>query len=151
MTIDEALIADIFTAEGASSMTWEVASRCNCYTADSHQPQWDHEACGGTGVLYAAAVIVRGLFRSQQRWRDPEMMGELQLGEAMLTLPLDVKPNYVDRRVRDRFTVVNATGDAQAGRIFVPAAQPVPFMFGDKHLAWRVQIQSLEQTARVTP
>ena len=149
MTVDSDLVAAIFTWEGASTLTWEVASRCSCYSDDSHQPGWDHPACGGTGVLYATAVPIKALFRSQARWRDPEMMGELQLGEAQLTTPLDVKPTYVDRRVRDRFTVTNATGDATAGRIFLPAAQPVPFLFGDTHLAWRVQVQSLEQTARV--
>lgn len=144
-------IAQVFAGPGASTLTWEVATRCTCWSDDSHQPQWGHALCGGYGVLFAAPVDVPGLFRSQSRWIDAQIMGELQLGEASLTLPLTAKPNYVDARVRDRFTVPVATGDAVSGRVFFPSTEPVPFLIGGEHLAWRVQLQSQEQANRTTP
>lgn len=103
----------------------------------------------GSGLTLYAPTPITGLFRSQSRWINPRAEGEFGHGEASLTLPIEYKPNYVDRRVRDRFTVLNAQGDPQDGRVFYPAAAPVPFMFFDEHVAWRVQLQSLEQINRV--
>lgn len=149
MSVDSELVAQIFTWEGASTLGWEVATRCDCWSEDSHQPAWGHQACGGFGVLYAAPVTITGLFRSQGRWVTPHSMGEFDHGEAQLTTPLSAKPHYTDRRVRDRFTVVPASDDETEGRVFYPAGPPSPFLFGNEHLAWRVQLQSLEQRDRV--
>lgn len=150
-SIDDALFEDIFTAEGASTLLWEVASRCSCYSEDSKQPQWGHELCGGLGVVYADPVTIRALFRAQSRYISPRREGELDHGEAQLTTRLEHKPGYTDRRVRDRYTVVPATGDAAAGRVFYPAAVAVPFIFDNVQRAWRVQLQSMEQSARIVP
>ncbi len=151
MSVDADIIAQVFTGEGASTLTWEVSTRCTCYSVDTKEPNWECTVCGGLGAAYAPPVEIRALFRSQSRWRSPQMVGELQLGEAALTTPLNVKPSYVDRRNRDRFTVVNATGDAAVGRVFYPTGEPVPFLIADEHLAWRCQVASLEQDQRVIP
>lgn len=145
------VFADIFAGEGAVRLAWEVAARCTCWTDDSRQPEWGHLACGGFGVIYAAPVTVRGLFRSQARWTSSRVSGERGLGEAELTTPVAVHPGYSDRRVRDRFTVLDAPGDAVHGRVFFPAADAVPFVFAGVQRAWRVQLQALEQDDRVVP
>jgi hypothetical protein len=64
---------------------------------------------------------------------------------------LACKPAYTDDRIRDRFTVPAAIGDSDVGRVFYPASTPVPFLIANTHLAWRVQLQSLEQDSRVVP
>lgn len=151
MTVDSEIIAQIFAGEGVSLLNWQIASRCTCWKADTKQPQWDHPICGGTGVQYAPAQQIYGLFRTQQRWIDPRMVGELGHGEASLTTPLAAKPGYTDRRVRDRYTVVQATGDSTEGRVFYVAATPVPFLVANQHLAWRVQLTSIRQQDRVVP
>lgn len=146
--MDAELIADLFQMEGASQLDWEQATRCDCYSEDSRQPEWGCQSCGGFGAVYADPVRITGLFRSQGRWVSPKSFGELDHGEAQLTLPIEHKPGFTDHRVRDRFTVVNATGDLAAGRVFYPAGPATPFMFGDQAHAWRVQLQSLEQRDR---
>lgn len=148
---DEIFSSVIFQGEGASNMLWEVASRCTCYSEDTLQPDWNCELCSGFGVTYAVAVAVRGLFRSQARWTSRQASGEHGLGEAALTLPLSVKPTFVDERVRDRFTVVPAVDDDVQGRVFYAAADPVPFLFDNVQRAWRVQVQSLQQDTRLIP
>lgn len=148
MTGDAGIFEGIFTGEGAHELTWEVASRCDCYTDDSRQPQWDCADCGGLGAVYAAPTTIRGLFRSQARWTSTHSSGEHSLGEAQLTVPTSAKPGYVDRRIRDRYTVLPATGDRDRDRVFYPAAVPVPFLFNGVQYAWRVQLQSVEQATR---
>lgn len=149
---DEDLFADvIFAGEGASVLTWEVGTRCSCYSPDSRQPDWQHVPCGGLGAIYAAPVPVRGLLRGQSRWTSHRVSGEHGLGEAQLTTPVSVKPGYTDMRIRDRFTVVAATGDFAPGRIFYPAAEAIPFLFDGVQMAWRVQLQSMEQATRGKP
>jgi hypothetical protein len=132
-------------------LRWEAASRCTCWNDDTKQPGWDHQPCGGTGVLYAPAVIVRGLYRSRSEWRSRHMQGEHRLGEAQLTVPLNARPGYVDARVRDRYTVTHAVGDAEAGSTWLPAATAVPFLWMGEQEAWRVQLQGLDQSTRVKP
>jgi hypothetical protein len=150
--LDDGLFADvIFALEGAVAMTWEVASRCTCYDPDTEQPDWNDPVCHGSGVTYAPPVAVAGLFRSQSRWISPRREGEIEKGEASVSFPTSVKPNYTDRRVRDRFTVTQASGDLAAGTVFYPAGQPVPFIFDGEQLAWRVQLQGLEQDQRLVP
>jgi hypothetical protein len=56
----------------------------------------------------------------------------------------------VDRRVRDRFTIVQE-GDTTAGRVFYPATPPTPFLFDGVQQAWRVQLQAADQADRVVP
>ena len=147
---DDAIFADLFISEGAITLDWETATRCSCWSDDSKQPDWNHDVCGGTGIIYAAPQRVTGLFRSQSRWISPRREGEIDHGEAQLTTPLSVKPNYVDRRIRDRFTVVQE-GDTPAGRVFYPATPPVPFLFDGVQYAWRVQLQAADQADRVVP
>jgi hypothetical protein len=147
---DDAIFADLFQAEGAITLTWEQASRCTCWSDDSHQPKWDCPICGGDGVTFTAPKTVKGLFRSQSRWISPRREGEIDHGEAQLTTPLTVKPNFVDRRVRDRF-VVTQEGDTSADRVFYPATPAVPFLFDGVQYAWRVQLQAADQTDRVVP
>src|SRR4051794_5018458 len=130
-------------------MRWEAATRCTCWTDDTRQPEWGHEPCGGLGVVYEAPVDVRVLFRGQAKWTGRHSSGELAQGEAQLTTPLDVVPTYVDDRVRDRFSTTAAIGDLEAGRVFYPAAEAVPFIFAGAQRAWRVQLQSLEQKNRL--
>lgn len=151
MSLDSQVIASIFASEGASSLTWEVASACKCFSRDTLQPNPNCPDCNGYGTVFAAEQTVKGLFRTQSRWISPRQEGELARGDAQLTTPLDVKPGYRDRRIRDRFTVVQATGDARIGKVFFPAAEPVPFLFHDEHLGWRVTLQSLEQSQRIEP
>jgi hypothetical protein len=148
---DEAIFAGIFAAEGAIPVRWEVASRCDCYSEDTKQPEWGHADCGGFGAVYAPAREVRALFRGQGRWTANRASGEHGLGEAQLTTPLTVKPGYVDERIRDRFTTTIAVGDVDSGRVFYPAAAPVPFLFNGAQRAWRVQLQSADQDSRLKP
>lgn len=147
---DSAIFEMIWAGEGAVELSWESATRCDCYSQDTKQPRWDHDQCGGLGVRYAPAQTIRALFRSQSRWTAKRMSGEHGLGEATLTTRIEVKPVFLDDRVKDRFTVINATGDAEQGRVFHPIADPVPFLFGAPpvHRAWRVQIRSLQQQTR---
>lgn len=149
MSGDAAIIAGIFQEDGATELAWERATRCDCYTDDTHQPRWGCPTCGGTGVNYAAPVTIRALFRGQSRWLSFRREGEFDRGEAELTTPLDAQPGYTDRRVRDRYTVLVDAADAAPGRVFYPAAQPVPFNFGNQQHAWRVQLQSAEQSERL--
>lgn len=148
---DAGLFAMIFAGEGASVLKWEQGARCSCNAPDSRQPSWDCRECGGLGCVFVDAQQIRGLFRGQSRWTTPKLSGEHPHGEAQLTTPLDVKPAYVDQRVRDRFTVLQATGDVEAGRVFYPAAHPVPFLFDGVQRAWRVQLQGMTQSTRARP
>ena len=163
--VDDILFAEIlFSAEGGVELTWEVASAA-ATTADSRQPVWDSAA--PYGVTFAAPVNVRGLFRDQDRWISPRVEGEFHHGEVQLTtpaIPINVvsttgatvgtnitlpacKPNFTDRRVRDRFTVVKAQ-DVPAGTVFYPVAAPRPFIFDGTLFAWRVQVQLADQVQR---
>lgn len=148
--VDDAIFADLFQSEGAITMTWEVASRCTCWSADSRQPLWDCPLCSGYGVQFTQPVTITGLFRSQSRWISPRREGEIDHAEAQLTTPLSVKPNYTDRRVRDRF-IVTQEGDTNKGRVFYPATPPTPFLFDGVQYAWRVQLQGADQDDRVVP
>jgi hypothetical protein len=143
--LDSAVMEDLFSWEGAVALGWEVASRCSCYSDDSKQPEWGHEPCKGLGVIYAPRVEIKGLFRSQDRWLSFRREGELERGEAQLTTPLDIRPGYIDRRVRDRIITLSAVGDAEEGRVFYPAAQAKPFIFGNVQRAWRVSLQSASE------
>lgn len=136
---------DLGVTEGAVQLTWESATRCDCLTPDTKQPVWGCPDCGGTGVRYAPARQITGLFRSQSRYLSFRRQGELDHGEAQLTTPLSVKPGYLDRRTRDRITVPPATLDTTEGRVFFPAAPPVPFIFNSIQRAWRVQLQSADR------
>lgn len=165
--IDQAVLTAIFEGDGVSVLHWQAGTRCVCYSDDSKQPRWSAQpppgcTCGGYGVIYAAPVDVVGLFRSQSRFLSFRAEGELDHGEASLTVPkmpvtrLGVtypacKPGYHDRRVRDRFTVVPSADDVAEGRVFYPAAKAVPFIVGNEQLAWRVQLQALAQEDRVVP
>jgi hypothetical protein len=131
---DDAIFASIFSGEGGVRLTWQVGTRCTCWNDETKQPLWGHDLCGG---------------RSQ--WQSHHASGQHSQGEAQLTTPLSVKPNYVDDRVRDRFTVVDALGDAAAGSVWYPAAKPVPFIFAGAQRAWRVQLQGLDQSTRTLP
>jgi hypothetical protein len=147
--LDSAIMEGIFSWEGAVALGWEIASRCSCYSEDSKQPEWGHESCKGTGILHAPPVTTYGLFRSQDRWLSFRREGELDHGEASLTTPLDVRPGYVDRRVRDRFTVLEAVGDPGEGRVFYPAAEAKPFIFNNVQRAWRVSVQAASEADRL--
>lgn len=147
----------IFSGPGASTLAWEVGTRCDCYDPVTHQPAWDHEPCGGLGTRYSAPTEIRALFRGQSRWTSHQSSGEHGLGEAQLTTSsVDIptvtagcKPGYTDERVRDRFTVLRAAGDVPPGRVWYPAAQAIPFMLDDSQAAWRVQLQGMDQATRV--
>ena len=147
--VDTALLEELFTWEGASTIAWEVASRCSCYSEDTKQPEWGHVPCKGTGVLYATPINIPGLFRSQDRWLSFRREGELDHGEAQLTTPLSGRIGYIDRRVRDRLTILEATTDAGEGRVFFPAAQAKPFIFNNVQRAWRVSVQALSEDQRL--
>lgn len=165
--LDADVIREIFTGEGASILTWERGERCVCFSDDSKQPRWSANpppgcTCGGYGAIYAPAILVTGLFRSQTRFKSARAQGELDHGEASLTTPKmpvtregvtypECKPGYTDVRVRDRFTVVAAGDDSIEGRIFYPAAKAVPFLVGNTQMAWRVQLQALAQEDRLAP
>lgn len=149
--VDDAIFASIFTGEGAVRLTWQVGSRCTCWNDETKQPQWGHALCGGLGTQYAAATPILALFRGRSQWNSHHASGQHPLGEAQLTTPLAVKPAYLDDRVRDRFTVVDAVGDAAAGSIWYPAAKPVPFIFAGAQRAWRVQLQGMDQATRTLP
>lgn len=153
MDVDAAIFAELFSpaTQGAIALTWEQGTRCDCFDVAKRQAAWGHEPCGGLGVLYANPVAVRGLFRDQSRWTSKKSSGEHGLGEASLTLPLTVKPAYTDDRLRDRFTVVDVPDDDVMGRVFYPAAQPVPFVFAGAQRAWRVQVQGMDQHTRTRP
>lgn len=161
MTSARQAMLQVFSGPGAAELLWTpVDRRCDCITADSHQPRFDHALCGGTGVLRAQPRLVRGLFRSQGRWTSWQMVGEFALGEAELTLPafdgpdgsgiVACKPAYLDHRTRDTFATPAAHDDGPEGRTFFPAASPVPFLFGGEHVAWRVQLQSLARSQQTT-
>jgi hypothetical protein len=147
--LDQSIMDDLFSWEGAVALGWEVSSRCSCYSEDSKQPEWGCSKCKGSGIVYAAAVTVHGLFRSQDRWLSFRREGELDHGEAQLTTPLDVRPGYIDRRVRDRFTTLEAVGDAGEGRVFYPATQAKPFLFNNVQRAWRVSVQAASEAQRL--
>lgn len=150
--LDTAIFEEIFAAEGSSELKWEQAEACDCYSEDSGQPQWGHERCGGTGILYAEPIVIRALLYSQSRWLSFRREGEVSHGEIELRTPLSVKPGYVNRRVRDRFTMLPAQGDSTEGRVYVPSTQPRPFIFGNVQRAWRVTLEALDETNRlVTP
>ena len=152
--LDDGIFQQILdSSEGAVQLSWEQASRCDCTTSDTKQPVWGCPDCGGSGVIYTAAQTITGLFRSQSRWLSFRREGEIDHGEASLTTPLNVRPGYTDRRVRDRFTTIPAVSDGEvilpAGlpvelqdRVFYPAAEAVPFIFNGAQRAWRVQLQS---------
>lgn len=157
---DASLFADVIfgpDSEGAVDLTWEQASRCTtprddgspCFSADSKQPNWNCTTCGGLGAVFAAPVAIRALFRGQSRWNSQHSSGTHGLGEAQLSTPTDVKPGYTDDRIRDRFTVIDTPDDRVRGRVFYPAAQPVPFVFAGAQRAWRVQLQAADQASRV--
>lgn len=140
------MIAD---GAGASDLTWEVATRCDCYDPDTEQPQWTHAPCGGLGAIYAPPVTIRALLSGQSRWTDKKASGEIPHGQAQLsTLNVAHKPAYVDGRIKDRITVIAALDDALRGRVFYPAAKPTPFIIGNVQRGWRVQLQALEQATR---
>ena|ERR1700686_1634121 len=147
--LDTSIFADIFTGEGAVELGWEAASRCECLNVETKQGNPNCRECYGTGVTFGPSQAVRGLFRSQDRYVSRRMTGELAHGDAQLTTPLDVKPGYTDAKVRDRFTVTQAMGDVETGRVFYPAAQPKPFIFNGSQRAWRTSVQALEQQDRV--
>ena len=151
MDVFDGSIAFVFAAAGASELTWEVASRCTCWSDDTKQPQWGHALCGGLGTQYGVPTTIRALFRGRSSWNSHRASGQHPLSEAQLTTPLSVKPSYVDDRVRDRFTVVAAVGDLEAGSVWYPAAKPVPFMLAGVQRAWRVQLQGLDQASRTLP
>lgn len=147
--VDSAILEGVFELEGASTLLWEVASRCTCWSEDTKQPDWNHGLCGGRGVLYAPAVSIPGLFRSQSRWISARREGELDHAEATLTVPLEYKPGFTDRRVRDRYTVTDAPDDAPDGRLFVPSGPPVPFLFANVQRAWRCQVAAVNASDEV--
>lgn len=148
--IDTSIFEDMFEEwEGSVALSWEQASRCPRTSADSLQPEWGCPLCKGTGVVFTAPTTIRGLFRAQDRWLSFKREGELDRGEAQLTTPLDVKPGYVDRRVRDRFTTLEAVGDAAEGRVFYPAAPAKPFLFTNVQRAWRVALQAADEDQRL--
>lgn len=147
--LDTAIFEELFTWEGSVGLSWEQASRCTCYSDDSKQPEWGHQPCKGTGVLFTSATTIQGLFRSQDRWLSFRREGELEHGEAQLTTPLGVMPGYIDRRVRDRFTTLEAIGDVADGRVFYPAAQAKPFIFNNVQRAWRVSLQAASDNDRL--
>lgn len=144
--VDDAIFASLFDDwEGAVPLRWEQATRCGCFSIDSRQPNARCPSCSGTGVSYGPPTSITALFRSQTRWESFRAEGEIDHGEASLTTPLSVMPTYVDRRVRDRFTVMAALDDIPRGRVFVPSAPPVPFVFAGRQRAWRVQVQSMSE------
>jgi hypothetical protein len=148
--VDTAIFEDLFMIwEGAVALSWEVASRCSCYSEDSKQPDWGCSICGGMGVIFTEPVTTKGLFRSQDRFLSFRREGEIIHGEAQLTTPLGVRPGYIDRRVRDRFTTLEAVGDFEEGRIFYPAAQARPFIFANVQRAWRVALQAASEDQRL--
>lgn len=147
--VDTAIFEELFGWEGAVALSWQAASRCSCYSEDSRQPAWGHQPCGGTGVLLAPAVTIYGLFRAQDRWLSFRREGEIEHGQAQLTTPLSVRPGYIDRRVRDKLTVLQAVGDAEEGRVFYPAAAARPFIFNNVQRAWRVALQAADETQRL--
>lgn len=148
--LDTAIFEELFGSwEGAVALSWEQASRCSCYSEDSKQPEWGHAPCNGTGTLFAGPQTVRGLFRSQDRWLSFRREGELDHGEAQLTTALSVRPGYIDRRVRDRLTTLEAIGDAAEGRVFYPAAPARPFIFANVQRAWRVALQAADDDQRL--
>lgn len=146
---DAAIFRMIFAAEGAVRLTWEVASRCDCYTDNTRQPAWGHEPCGGLGAIYAEPLAITGLFRSQSRWKSRHSSGEHDLMDAQLTTLLAHKPGYTDEKIRDRFTVIGVT-DVE-GAVFYAQAEAVPFILAGVHRAWRVKVQGLKQATRTLP
>jgi hypothetical protein len=148
---DDAVFPMLFSSEGAVQLLWEVATPCPNVDPATQQPVWDCPQCAGSGVLFAPAVSIFGLFRSQSRWLSFRAEGEFDHGEATLTTPLDVCIGYTDRRVRDRLTVVSDVGDLVRGRVFYPSSPSTPFNFNNVQRAWRVQVQSATQADRLVP
>lgn len=166
MGVEQTAIVELFQSSNATVLNWQQASPCTgvpgCPNPETKAPLWGCSKCGGTGVALADAVQVLALFRSQEKWLGKQPEGEYDLGQAQLTTPaVDItldgvtypacKPGYVDRYVRDRFTVVHAAGDTADGRVFVPAAHVVPFIWAGATLGWRVLVQSLADKQRVVP
>lgn len=151
---DDGLFSDLFdlgVTEGAVQIAWQQATPCQCLTPDTKQPDYSCAQCGGTGVRYEPARQITGLFRGQSRWLSFRRQGEIDHGEAQLTTPLSVKPGYVSRLIRDRLTIPAAPNDESEGRVFYPAASPVPFIFNSIQRAWRVQLQSAELSQQLAP
>lgn len=154
-----AAVLQAFASPAAVVLLWERATgRCDCFNPRTRQPEWGHARCGGYGVLYDQPRQVRGLFRSQSRWRVMHMQGTLNLAQAQLTTlavaragMVAWKPAYTDDRVRDRITVPAADGDLEQGRIWLPTSEPAPYVFGGETFAWRVGLVSLEQAQRAIP
>ena len=149
MDIDSMFFELIEDGEGMSELHWEQAEACPRTDAATKQPLWECPLCNGTGVIYQAAQLIQGLFRSQARELSFRRQGEFAHGDALLTTMLAVKPSYVDRRVRDRFTVLPATGDAGEQRVFYPSAPAVPFIVADIQRAWRVTLQAASNLDRL--
>lgn len=152
---------DIFSAffdlggcEAAVPLMWEKAVRCDqCLTPDTKQPRWGQECpqCDGKGVRYLPGTQITGFFRGRSQYQSYRVQGELQHGEAQLTVPLAVNISYVDRLVRDRITVLAAVGDQERGTVFFPATKPVPFVFNGIQRAWRVQLASIDRQQDLAP
>lgn len=150
--VDTAIFEDLFSIwEGAVELGWQKATRCKCLNVETKQASPSCTECYGSGVVYGEPVTTKALFRSQDRYVSRRMQGELAHGDAQLTTPLTVKPVYIDAKVRDRFTVTQASGDLETGRVFYPSAQPVPFIFTNIQRAWRTSVQAAEQQDRVIP
>lgn len=160
MDLDDDVFAAMFAlgeGQGAVPMLWEQAVRCDeCLTDDTKQPRWGQEcaACGpagGNGVVYLPGEQVTGLFRSRTQYQSYRQEGELAHGEAELTTPLNVKPGFVDRLVKDRFTILAALGDAEEGTAFYPTTTPVAFIFNGVQRAWRVQVALAKRSQELVP
>lgn len=149
--IDTSIFEQLFSSEGGVELNWQKSVRCACLNRETKQANPNCIECYGSGVVFSKPILIKGLFRSQDRYVSRRMQGELAHGDAQLTTPLNVKPEYVDAKVRDRFMVTQATGDLETGRVFYPAAQPVPFIFNNVQRAWRTSVQALEQQDRVIP
>lgn len=147
--IDSMVFELIEAGEGMSELRWERAEPCPRIDPSTKQPVWECPLCNGTGVIYAEPETIQGLFRSQARMLSFRREGEFAHGDAELTTMLDVKPGYVDRRVRDRFTVLPATGDEAEERVFYPSAPASPFIVGNVQRAWRVSLQAASEKDRL--
>lgn len=149
--IDADLFADLFDedSEGAVAMLWERAVECDCgvIDPDTRQPRWGQDCpeCNSQGVRYLPGIEIHGLFRGRSQYQSYRRQGEFQHGEAQLTTPLAVCPNYTDRRLRDRLTIRESHGDSERGTVFFPATKPIPFIFAGRQRAWRVQVASIDQ------
>lgn len=144
--VDTSIFEGLFSWEGAVAMSWERASAAPGESEDSHQPRWDGP--NPQGVVYSEPVTIYGLFRSQDRFLTHRREGEIEHGDAQFTTPIQVRPGYVDMRVRDRFVTLEAVGDIEEGRVFVPSAPARPFIFNRIQRAWRVNLQSVNESQR---